>query len=141
MGQVMTMTWRLTEVANRLTCQLIRFFDSIQTQQTKTRLLGHFRCLELHVVTLKDSTAFIEEEQSGAKMALSRINQCDIQFLTGHRNLLILVLGKRYTGLLMQSYCFTKSAHSRKSNRLVRLCTGDIEFHPFALDSIGFNST
>src|SRR6266566_3734688 len=141
MSQVMPMSWRLTKVANRLSCQLIRFLDSIQTQQTKACLLGHLRRLELHVVTLKDSTAPIEEEQCLTIMPLSRINQSDVQCLPSYRNLLSLVPGKRVTGLLMQSDRFTKSAHSCKSNGLVRLRTGYIEIYPFALYSIGFNST
>src|SRR5437868_12719587 len=115
MGQVMPMSWRLTEVANSLPRQLIRFLDSIQTQETKACLLGHLRCLELHIVTLKDSTAFIKEEQGLTIMSLSCINQCDVQFLSSHRNLLTLVIGKRCTGLFMQSDRFTKSAHSCKS--------------------------
>src|SRR6266700_1408895 len=101
MGQVMPMSWRLTEVGNSLFCQLIRFLDSIQAQQTKACLLGHLRRLELHVVTLKDSTASIEEEQCLTIMPLSRINQSDVQFLPSHRNLLSLVTGKRCTGLII----------------------------------------
>src|SRR5947208_820573 len=135
MCQVMPVSWRLTEIANRLSCQFIRFFDAIQAQQTQACLLSHFRRLELHVVTLKDRTAFIEKEQSLTIMSLSCINQCDVQFLPSHRNLLTLVIGKRCTGLFMQSDRFTKSAHSCKSNSLVRLCTGYVEFHPFALRS------
>src|SRR5438128_716226 len=133
MGQVMPMSWRLTEVANRLSCQLIRFLDSIQTQQTKACLLGHFRRLELHVVTLKDRTASIEEEQCLTIMPLSRINQCDVQLLPSYRNLLSLLPGKRCASLLMQSYPFTKSAHSCKCNGLVRLRTSYVEIHSFAL--------
>src|SRR6266704_6669138 len=140
MGQVMPMSWRLTEVGNSLFCQLIRFLDSIQAQQTKACLLGHLRRLELHVVTLKDSTASIEEEQCLTIMPLSRINQSDVQFLPSHRNLLSLVTGKRCTGLFMQSYPFTKSAHSCKCNGLVRLCTGYVEFHSVTLYDAGFYS-
>src|SRR2546421_2109341 len=115
MGQVMPVSWRLTEIANRLSCQFIRFFDAIQAQKTQACLLSHFRRLELHVVTLKDRTASIEEEQSLTVMPLSRINQCDVQFLPSHRNFLSINY-KRYTGLFMQSNCFTKSAHSGKCN-------------------------
>src|SRR6266480_609278 len=141
MGQVMPVSWRLTEIANRLSCQFIRFFDAIQAQQTQACLLSHFRRLELHVVTLKDRTAFIEKEQSLTIMSLSCINQCDVQFLPSHRNLLSLDIGKRCTGLFMQCYRFTKSAHSCKRNGLICLRTGNIEFHPLALHSVGLNCT
>src|SRR5438876_11344018 len=133
MGQVMPVSRRLTEVANRLFCQLIRFLYSIQTQQTQACLLGHFRRLELHVVTLKERAAAIEEEQRLTIMPLSCINQCDVQFLPRYRNLLSLVIGKSGTSLFMQSYRFTKSTHSRKGYGFVGLSTGYIEFNPFAL--------
>src|SRR6266849_2882556 len=137
----MPVSGRLTEVADRLSRQLISFLYSIQTQQTMAGLLGHFRCLELHRSMLKDRATSIEEEQRLTKMPLSCINQCDVQFLPGYGNLLSLVVGKSGTSLLMQSYSFTKSAHSRKGYGLVGLSTGYVEFNPFALYSIGFNGT